>query len=235
MERVKVHLNGDTESYESTHRVLCKNGEYKYILDRGKALFDSNNNPIRVVGFHTDITKEKEHQSKLEHTAKHDSLTQLPNRFLLSELLMHEMHRAKRSNKQLALLFVDLDGFKDVNDTYGHDAGDEVLSTVASRMRAIVRASDIVSRIGGDEFVIVITDLNKSEEIIPFLQRLLSDLSSHIKYNKESLNISASIGVSFYPQKADIGNEVLIRQADQAMYTAKSAGKNQYKFFYRES
>lgn len=231
MEQIKAHLNGDTEFYESTHRVLCKNGEYKYILDRGKAVFDNSGNAIRVVGFHTDITAQKKYQDKLEHTAKHDSLTKLPNRFLLSELLTHAMHVVKRNDKQLAVLFIDLDGFKEVNDTYGHDAGDEVLSIVASRMNAIVRQSDIVSRIGGDEFVIVMTDLNKSEELIPLLQRFLNDLSSDIKYNQHSMNVSASIGVSFYPQSMDIGNEVLIRQADQAMYCAKKAGKNQYQFF----
>lgn len=106
-----------------------------------------------------------------------------------------------------------------------------MLSIVASRMNAIVRQSDIVSRIGGDEFVIVMTDLNKSEELIPLLQRFLNDLSSDIKYNQHSMNVSASIGVSFYPQSIDIGNEVLIRQADQATYCAKKAGKNQYQFF----
>ena len=106
-----------------------------------------------------------EYQDKLNHTAKHDSLTHLPNRFLLSELLTHAMHSVKRKNKHLALLFIDLDGFKTINDTYGHDAGDAVLITIANRMNEIVRESDIVARLGGDEFVIVASELKNSSEV----------------------------------------------------------------------
>jgi diguanylate cyclase (GGDEF)-like protein/PAS domain S-box-containing protein len=221
--------------YENSFRLRAKDGSWKWILGRGRAQFDKNEKPLRFVGFNTDITEQKEYQKNLDHTAKHDSLTHLPNRFLLSELLTHAMHIVKRNHKQLALLFIDLDGFKEINDVYGHDAGDEVLFTVASRMNALVRESDIVSRLGGDEFVIVFTDLNKSKEVIPMLQRLISELASSIKYNEHNMHVSASIGVSFYPQSTDIGNEVLLRQADQAMYNAKSAGKNQYQFFNIEA
>jgi diguanylate cyclase (GGDEF)-like protein/PAS domain S-box-containing protein len=222
-------------TYENSFRFLAKEGSWKWMLGRGKAEFAEDGTPLRFVGFNTDITEQKEYQDKIDHTAKHDLLTNLPNRFLLSELLTHEMKMTKRSNKQLALLFIDLDGFKEVNDLYGHDAGDEVLSVVASRMNHIVRESDIVSRLGGDEFVIVITDLSKRKELIPLLQRLLSDLSSTIKYNEHNMHVSASIGVSLYPQNIDIGNEALLRQADQAMYKAKTSGKNQYKFFNIEA
>jgi diguanylate cyclase (GGDEF)-like protein/PAS domain S-box-containing protein len=222
-------------SYENTFRLLTKDGSWKWILGRGKAEFAEDGTPLRFVGFNTDITEQIEYQDKINHSAKHDLLTNLPNRFLLSELLTHEMKMTKRGNKQLALLFIDLDGFKEVNDVFGHDAGDEVLSVVASRMNNVVRESDIVSRLGGDEFVIVITVLNKSEELIPLLHRLLKDLSSTIKHNEHNIQISASIGVSLYPQNMDIGNEALLRQADQAMYIAKTSGKNQYKFFNIEA
>ena len=222
------------KSYESTFRLRTKDGSWCWILGRGKAQFDTDGTPIRFVGFNTDISQQMEYQDKLNHTAKHDSLTHLPNRFLLSELLTHAMHSVKRQNKHLALLFIDLDGFKEVNDTYGHDAGDEVLTTIAQRMNEIVRESDIVSRIGGDEFVIVASELKNNSEVIPMLQRLLTDLSSVILYEEKEMHVSASIGVSFYPQLDDIGNEVLLRQADQAMYQAKLAGKNQYQFFNLE-
>jgi diguanylate cyclase (GGDEF)-like protein/PAS domain S-box-containing protein len=233
---VQDYLNYNSKSnYEGSFRLRAKDGSWIWILGRGKALFDTDGTLIRFVGFNTDISQQKEYQKKLDHTAKHDSLTHLPNRFLLSELLTHEMHIVKRNNKQLALCFIDLDGFKEVNDKYGHEAGDEVLSTVASRMSEIVRESDIVSRLGGDEFVIVISNLKSSSEVIPMLQRLLSDLSSDIPYNKNKIRVSASIGVSFYPQDIDIGNEALLRQADQAMYDAKLLGKNQYQFFNVEA
>ncbi|MDO8454724.1 MAG: EAL domain-containing protein, partial [Sulfurimonas sp.] len=170
-----------------------------------------------------------------DHTAKHDSLTNLPNRFLLTELLSHAMNSVKRNNQHLGVLFIDLDGFKAINDTYGHEAGDKVLSIVAQRMSDIVRGSDFVSRLGGDEFVIVVNALKSPQEVLPMLQRLLSDLSLDIVYEKHCMQVSASIGVSFYPQAEDVGNEVLLRQADQAMYFAKLSGKNQYQIFNLEA
>ena len=222
-------------SYENSFRLRAKDGSWRWILGRGKAQFDTDGTPLRFVGFNTDITHKIEYQDKLDYSAKHDALTHLPNRFLLSELLTHAMYRVQKHNQYLALLFIDLDGFKEINDIYGRGAGDEVLSTMASRMSGMVRNSDIVSRLGGDEFAIVISNLQDDREVIPLLQRLLSELSSDILYNKNTMHVSASIGVSFYPQKDDIGNEALLRQADQAMYNAKLSGKNQYQFFNLEA
>lgn len=224
-----------SKHYESTFRLRAKDGSWRWILGRGKAMFDKNGKPLRFVGFNTDISNQKDYQKKLDHIAKHDALTKLPNRFLLSELLAHEMHSVKRTNQHLALLFIDLDGFKIINDTYGHEAGDFLLNAIAHRMQAVVRESDIVSRLGGDEFVIVASELKNTIEVTPLLQRLLTELSSNVLYKENDLRVSASIGVSFYPQTVDVGNEVLLRQADQAMYQAKLLGKNQYQFFNLES
>ncbi|MCX6075350.1 MAG: EAL domain-containing protein [Campylobacterales bacterium] len=222
-------------TYENHFRLRAKDGSWRSILGRGKAQFSADGTPLQFVGFNSDISHQLEFQEKLSHTAKHDSLTNLPNRFLLSELLTHAMHSVKRNNQFLALFFIDLDGFKEINDTYGHEAGDEVLSVLAQRMSQLVREGDIVSRLGGDEFVIVATELKNSNEVTPLLHRLLSDLSSNILYNENSMHVSASIGVSFYPQRDDIGNEALLRQADQAMYHAKLLGKNQFKIFDLEA
>lgn len=222
-------------TYENVFRLRMKDGSWKWILGRGKAQFDENGKALRFIGFNTDITEQREYEHKLDHTAKHDLLTHLPNRFLLSELLTHAMQSTKRYKKELALLFVDLDGFKKINDTHGHDAGDKILSIISSRMKRIIRESDIVSRIGGDEFIIVITNLNAKNEIIPLLEKCLKNIHDEIQYKNSTLNVSASIGISFYPQTNDIGNEALIRQADQAMYEAKTSGKNQYKFFNLEA
>lgn len=221
--------------YENHFRLRSKDGSWRHILGRGKAQFDAKGNPVRFVGFNTDISHQLEFQQKLDYTAKHDPLTNLPNRFYLSELLTHAMYSVKHNKKSLALVFIDLDGFKDINDTYGHETGDIVLSTVSARIRAIARSNDIVSRLGGDEFAVVVNDLNNSSEVIPMLQHLLSELSSTIVHEKNEIHLSASIGVSFYPQEEDIGNESLLRQADQAMYHAKLAGKNQYQFFNLEA
>ncbi len=233
---IKDYLASKGEkNYEDTFRLRAKDGSWHWILGRGKALFSADGTPLRFVGFNTDISQQMEYQNKLDHTAKHDALTHLPNRFLLSELLAHAMHSVKRKQKHLAVLFIDLDGFKEVNDTYGHEAGDKVLTTLAQRMSDIVRESDIVSRLGGDEFIIVASELKNNREVIPLLQRLLSDLSSNIIYDEDSMHVTASIGVSFYPQEDDIGPETLIHQADQAMYQAKLSGKNQYQFFNLEA
>jgi diguanylate cyclase (GGDEF)-like protein/PAS domain S-box-containing protein len=236
LKTVKDYLDAKDEGiYENHFRLQAKDGSWRSILGRGKAQFSEDGTPLRFVGFNTDISHQLEFQEQLNHVAKYDSLTNLPNRFFLSELLTHAMSSVKRNNQYLALLFIDLDGFKEINDTYGREAGDEMLFVIAQRITKIVRGGDIISRLGGDEFVIVVTDLQSSNEVTPLLQRLLSDLSSDIVYNAKKMHVSASIGVSFYPQKDDIGNEALLRQADQAMYYAKLLGKNQYTIFDLEA
>lgn len=231
-EVVKQYLDScGKEDYENTFRLKAKDGSWYWILARGKALFDLEGTPLRFIGFNTDISPLIKAQERLDKIAKHDVLTQLPNRFLLSELLIRAMHGAKRNQNMLALLFIDLDGFKSINDTYGHDAGDKVLITIANRINKLIRRNDIASRLGGDEFIIVVSDLKTKDEIIPILKRFLKEFSSTIIVNENSLQLSASIGVNFYSGEDNIDYETFISQADKAMYTAKYSGKNQYKFF----
>jgi diguanylate cyclase (GGDEF)-like protein/PAS domain S-box-containing protein len=231
IDKIERYLESEDDIYENRFRMKAKNGSWKWILSRGKAQFNSTGKAVRFVGFNTDITEQMEYQEQLDHTAKHDVLTNLPNRFLLSELLTQEMNNALRSGQNLALLFIDLDGFKEVNDTFGHDAGDAVLVSISERMKKIVRKNDIISRLGGDEFVIVINGLKDISHLTPILKRFLFDLRQPIFYENDKLFVSASIGVSLYPQDEEIGNDALLRQADQAMYEAKMKGKNQFKFF----
>ncbi len=234
MAALERHLNGQSLLFEVRHRMRCKDGGWKWILARAKAQFDRDGKPVRMVGFHTDITVEMRHQEALEHSAKHDALTDLPNRFLFNELVQNLMHRSKRSQKLMALLYIDLDGFKRINDSHGHAAGDDVLMALARRMREAVRDEDVVARLGGDEFVIAVCDLGRRDEVQQLLNRLLGDLSRPIHCQggpHHALHVSASIGVSFYPQVEEVGPEGLLRQADQAMYQAKSNGKNQYTLF----
>lgn len=219
------------EDYENTFRLKRKDGSWCWILSRGKALFDLDGKPLRFIGFHTDISLLIEVQEKLDNIAKHDVLTHLPNRFLLFDLLTRAMQGAKRNKTIIALLFIDLDGFKSINDTFGHDAGDKVLIAMANRMDKLIRGNDIASRLGGDEFVMVVTDLKTKDEIIPILERFLKEFSSTIVVNEHSLHVCVSIGVNFYSEEDTIDCETFIGQADKAMYAAKSSGKNQYKFF----
>jgi diguanylate cyclase (GGDEF)-like protein/PAS domain S-box-containing protein len=237
--KVKEYFDSQGKSnYESTFRMKSKSGEWKWITGRGKALFDESGTPLRFIGFNTDVTERVNYEKKIEHSAKHDSLTDLPNRFLFNETILTVMARTKRHREYLAILYIDLDGFKEVNDTYGHKAGDHVLVIEAERMKKVFREEDIIARLGGDEFVIAVSDLKRQSDVISLLDRFLKTVEEVVPYRDEKgehqLSVSASIGVTFYPQDKDIGSDALLRQADQAMYDAKSLGKSQYQFFNLE-
>jgi diguanylate cyclase (GGDEF)-like protein len=172
-----------------------------------------------------------QHQSQLEHIAHFDALTSLPNRVLLADRLQQAKAQALRRNQQLAVAFLDLDGFKTINDQHGHDAGDQVLVKLAQRMKQALREGDSLARLGGDEFVAVLIDLEDQAASLPMLSRLLLACAQSVQVGDLSLHVSASLGVTFYPQAQDIDADQLIRQADQAMYQAKLAGKNRYHIF----
>ncbi|MFP4207960.1 MAG: EAL domain-containing protein [Wenzhouxiangella sp.] len=178
-----------------------------------------------------DITRQKENERKLHHIAHYDALTGLPNRVLLADRLALAMARARRSRHPLALAFIDLDGFKAVNDTLGHDAGDRLLVSLARRMQNCLRETDTVARLGGDEFAIVMTDMTDLAAYAKLLDRLLIALAGPESIDGNPVQVSASIGVSLYPQDDEIDADQLLRQADQAMYEAKLAGKNRYRLF----
>ena len=169
-------------------------------------------------------------KEQLQHQALHDVLTNLPNRVLLADRLCQSMVQSQRHDSLLAVVFLDLDGFKHVNDSYGHDLGDEVLIIVSLRMKEVLREGDSLARIGGDEFVAVLTDLTTVEECEPVLERLLLAASEPVYLGDVELKISASIGVTLYPQD-NVSADQLMRHADQAMYIAKESGKNRYHLF----
>jgi diguanylate cyclase (GGDEF)-like protein len=169
-------------------------------------------------------------KEQLEHQALHDVLTNLPNRVLLADRLSQSMVQSQRHHNLLAVAFLDLDGFKHVNDTYGHDLGDELLIVVSLRMKDALREGDSLARIGGDEFVAVLADLSSVEDCEPVLERLLLAASAPVKVGNVELKVSASIGVTLYPQD-NVSADQLMRHADQAMYVAKESGKNRYHLF----
>jgi diguanylate cyclase (GGDEF)-like protein len=179
----------------------------------------------------SDITALKAHEHALEHIAHFDVLTGLPNRVLLADRLRQGMTQVQRRGKLLALVYLDLDGFKTVNDTHGHAAGDQLLIALAARMKQALREGDTLARIGGDEFVAVLIDLDDAPACQPMLSRLLDAAAQPTPFGDISLQVSASLGVAFYPQAGELDAEQLLRQADQAMYQAKVAGKNRYCVF----
>ncbi len=195
------------------------------------AVRDEHNRIQQYVGLFSDITPIKAHQNQLEHIAHFDALTTLPNRLLLADRLQHALMQTQRRGRTLAVAYIDLDGFKAVNDHYGHEAGDYLLITAATRMKQALREGDTLARLGGDEFVAVLIDLEDPPASVPVLERVLAAAAQPAMMGEHALQVSASLGVTFYPQVLDVSADHLMRQADLAMYQAKAAGKNRYHVF----
>ena len=186
-----------------------------------------------VAGIARNITDRKAAEERYRRSAQYDDLTGLPSRLLFRDRLGHEIKRADRIHLPLALMFVDLDGFKQVNDLLGHEAGDELLRQGASRIRECVRETDTVARLGGDEFTVIFTEIRSMPHIHVLGQQILDALAREFSIGGRSVTISASIGIALYPNDARAQDE-LLRHADQAMYAAKQSGRNRYCFFTAE-
>lgn len=183
------------------------------------------------VGFFTDISSLKRHQEQLERIAHFDVLTGIPNRFLLVDRMRQAIALAKtRTHRLIAVCYLDLDGFKQINDSYGHETGDRLLMEMGVRFREQLRDGDTVARLGGDEFILLITDLERLEECEAVLQRTLAAVKRPVQIGEKPISVSASIGVSIYPMD-DAAPDTLMRHADQAMYQAKQEGRNRYCFY----
>ena len=208
-----------------------KNGEVFAVMQTISTVHDLHGNAEHYLALFSDITASKEQQQQLEHIAHYDALTDLPNRALLADRLHQGMSQAQRRGQLLAVAYLDLDGFKAINDQHGHEVGDHLLITVATRMRQSLRESDTLARIGGDEFVAVLVDLAGASDSVPMLTRLLAAAAQPVQSGDTTLQVSASLGVTFYPQTDEIDADQLLRQADQAMYQAKLAGKNRFHVF----
>ncbi|WP_416424993.1 EAL domain-containing protein [Pseudomonas sp. App30] len=195
------------------------------------AILDSSGEVQNYVALFTDSTELHEYQRQLEYVAHYDPLTRLPNRTLLAVRLQQAMAHAQAQGRSLALAYLDLDGFKAINDAHGHEVGDKVLAISARRMNKTLRDGCTLARLGGDEFVALIVDLEQVGDSAAMLERLLVAASDTMQVDQLALRLSASIGVSYYPQASEVGADQLLRQADQAMYQAKLAGKNRLHVF----
>jgi len=193
---------------------------------------DTEGTPVHIQSVVRDITERKRMEEELKHMATHDSLTDLPNRTLLSDRLDQAMARSRRNRQPVALMLVDLDDFKGINDTYGHSAGDKLLQDVAERLRTQVRKSDTVARIGGDEFVIVLPDLQNPEDPCRFAQKILATFEQQFTFENHEFSVCASIGISVYPDDGEDA-ETLMKHSDSALYHAKEQGRNRC-FCYRD-
>lgn len=194
------------------------------------AVINDEGEIIQYMSVFLDVTEQKRAQERVEYLAQYDQLTSLPNRSLFMDRLQHSFDRAKRSRNKVGLLFLDLDGFKKVNDTFGHQVGDELLKHVAHRLLKCVRSEDTIARLGGDEFTIILEELNDSDGAVVVANKVLKSIKEVINISGNEIYVGASIGISLYPGNAnDIDN--LIKFSDTAMYQAKKNGKNQYQIF----
>lgn len=180
--------------------------------------------------FFHDITERKEHDKQLERIAHYDTLTGIPNRTMLNDRMGQAITRTNREQNMMAVCYLDLDGFKPINDTMGHDVGDRVLIEIAQRIQSTLRGWDTVARLGGDEFVVLLVGLERGEECNLTLQRLLGVIAEPLCVMEHTFNISASIGVSIFPLD-EVDTDTLLRHADQAMYVAKQSGKNRFHIY----
>ncbi|MDD2879919.1 MAG: EAL domain-containing protein [Rhodoferax sp.] len=207
-----------------------KDGQSYSVILTVSAVRSADGNVQNYVALFSDITPLKLQQEKLEHSAQYDPLTDLPNRLLLSDRLHQAMALCQRQNQNLAVLYLDLDGFKYINDHYGHDVGDELLISVSNRMKLVLRDVDTLARIGGDEFVAVLVNIGSTQDCIQLVARVLDACAETVRIQGRELKVTASIGVTIYPQD-DAEADQLMRHADQAMFEAKQNGKNRIFMF----
>ena len=233
-EDVHAYLDGRTAAYRNEHRVICRDGSIKWVLARGAIVSrTADGKPLRMIGTHADITERKNMEERMRHMAHYDPLTELPNRALITDRLQQAVINARRDKARMAVMFLDLDRFKPVNDNLGHDIGDLLLKQVARRLQSCVRASDTVARIGGDEFIVLLHRIDQKQDAAIVAQKMLQALGQTFEIEGNSINISCSIGVAVYPEQGE-DEKLLLINADIAMYHAKKNGRNDYHFFEQQ-
>lgn len=221
----KCTLSGQSITYEET--LNLPGGNYLWLTTLTPIM--ENNQVTYIVGSANDITKRKKLEIELERYANYDKLTGIPNRRLFFERLDHTILENERDRTKFALVFIDLDGFKEINDTYGHEVGDKVLITIGSRLLECVRKSDTVARMGGDEFTMIIRHVEDQESIIEFIKKILDQLQYAMQIDSITCHVNASIGVAIYPENGQ-DSETLLRHSDASMYNIKRNGKGGIEF-----
>src|SRR5690606_15215732 len=211
-------------------QVRKKNGEIIWISENARAVCDDDGKFVCFEGTVEDITERKLYQARIEQQANYDTLTGLANRSLLNERLQQAIAAAAKNGTRLAVVFVDLDRFKFINDSLGHHVGDELLRAIAARLKANMREGDTVARLGGDEFVLLITGERDPDAIAAVLERMLKDISQPWSIPQGDFTFTCSMGVALYPDDGQTA-ETLLKHADSAMYRAKETGRNNIQFF----
>lgn len=227
----EIASKGKVQNFQS--QIYRKDQSIIWISENARLVYDKDNQPIYYEGTVEDITDVKNHAVEIEYQATHDHLTGLPNRYILNDRLQQSINFAHRYQSMLAVVFVDLDQFKLINDSMGHSVGDQLLVSVSQLISSNVREIDTVVRLGGDEFVILIPNVHSKEDIEHSLSRMLDNLSKPLTINNFNFNVTCSMGISVYPNDGQ-DPDTLLKNADSAMFKAKHAGRNNFQFFTPE-
>lgn len=233
-DNLETFMNAANESlttgnpFEAEQILRSKDGSYRNYLVKANPVRNPDGTIREWVGVHTDVTDKQQNELHIQHMATHDLLTNLPNRLLLDDRLDHLLNQ--RANRQHAILFMDLNRFKIVNDSLGHHVGDRVLKSIARRLIENIRPGDTISRYGGDEFIIILEDINNDADVAHITLKLLDIISQPLNIANNEFTVDASVGIALYPRDGDDSKE-LLKNADRAMYLAKQAGGNTFKFF----
>ena len=220
-------------SFTHEYRVIRPDGEIRWIEERARAIRDEHGQVLRHDGVAIDISERKEYEARIEYLADHDALTNLANRNLLGDRIAQAIAHARRHRLRLALLFLDLDRFKGINDSFGHELGDALLLEVSNRLKAVVRDCDTVARQGGDEFIILLTGIRRPEDVSAVVLKIFEAFSPPFLVRDRELFVTASIGAALFPGDGE-DMQILLRNADTAMYRAKEAHGNGFQFYSRE-
>jgi diguanylate cyclase (GGDEF)-like protein/PAS domain S-box-containing protein len=226
-------LAGNVQASGCEFRIVRADGAERWLLMRGTSVRDAQGQVIRLDGVAIDITERKEYERRIEYLANHDALTDLANRNLLGDRLQQALELTRRDGRLLGVLFLDLDRFKDINDSVGHSVGDALLRSVAARLAELVRSCDTVARQGGDEFIILLSEPKDGLEVGQVAQRIVDGLAAPFVVGGHELHVTASIGVTVFPLDGD-DMQALLRNADTAMYRAKEENGNNFQFYSRD-
>lgn len=232
--KAREALQAKKREYQHEYPIQWDDQSTHWLLSKCTNDFDENGRPEFISGAVIDITDRKLAEQKMQYIATHDVLTALPNRFMFSSLLEHTIETANRYSTQFAIIFIDLDRFKAINDALGHQAGDQLLVEIARRLRQCLRTSDVLARISGDEFVVLAPELDNEEGAGAIARKILAEVGQPMTLLGHRCQVTASVGICLYPDHGD-NEQTLVKNADSAMYVAKEAGKNNYQFFNASS